>query len=208
MTARPAIKGAAIATLVEDVRGLLEGQPADRERLEAQLGRETLLLLERKVNIASWYPIECYNELTGVLWREQGASRPDYLRQRGERLIARLMEAGLYQQFTFMQRANETRRERVPRADILHSARLIGSVTGAIRNFGRDEFEWDSEHSEHLLHHIHEVRHLSEAMQLVGEGSLTYILHLLKPDAPPVRSRRLAPDHIVYRADYSGVLAD
>jgi len=204
MPAEPAIKGAAIAKLIEDVQEYLARNEADRERLEAGLSRKTLSVLESKVEIGNWYPVDLYDELTELIWQAEGGRRPDYLRQRGENMMKRLMEAGMYQQLDFVKRVEGDMPDRLTREGILRYCRLIGSVTGAIRNFGKDSWEWSPDDPNIMHHHTREAAAVSEAMCLVSEGSETYLVQLIRPGAPPVRSERLAPDHILHRADYSG----
>ena len=67
---------------------------------------------------------------------EEGEGRDDYLRQRGEKMMKRLMEAGLYQQLDFLERIHRGFQEKITRDDIQRTCRLIGSVSGSIRNFG------------------------------------------------------------------------
>jgi hypothetical protein len=206
MAVEPSVKGAAIGRLVEDAKKLMARNEADRERIEAQLRSETLALLEGEVETMRWYPIEQYTEMTELLWREEGDRRIEYLHQRGENLMNRLMEGGLYQQLDYVRSKGPSNRKNVTRENILRACRLIGSVTGAIRNFGRDSFEWDRDYPDRVLHHVWEATHFPEVMRLVGEGCETFLLRFIRPDAPTVNSQRLTPDHIVYTPDYSGVL--
>jgi hypothetical protein len=200
----PSIKGAAIAKLIADVHECLGRDEATRARLEAGLSAETLEMLERKIELGNWYPIAQYDELTELIWRELGDRRPDYLRQRGVDLMVRLMEGGMYQQLEFVKRMEGESSRRASRESILGSCRMIGSVTGAIRNFGQDTWEWSADDPNIMHHHTREASAVSEAMCLVSEGSETYLVQLTRPSAPPVRARRLAPDHILYVADYTG----
>ena len=136
MPAEPSLKGAAIAQLIADVQTCLSRSEADRARLEAKLSPDTVRMLDGKVEIGNWYPVGMYNELTDLIWREEGRGSPDYLRQRGEKMMKRLMEAGLYQQLDFLERIHRGFQEKITRDDIQRTCRLIGSVSGSIRNFG------------------------------------------------------------------------
>ncbi len=205
MPAAPSIKGAAISRLIEDVQECLARNEADRGRLEAGLSPETLTMLESKAEIGAWYPIEQYNELTALIWREEGDQRPDYMRQRGENMMKRLMEAGLYQQLDSMKRIEGEAREGLSHSGILRSCRLVGSVVGTIRNFGDDTWEWSADNPNLMHHHTRDASAVSEAMRLVSEGSETYLVRVARPNAPPVRAQRLAPDHILYVSNYTGV---
>ena len=206
MPAEPSIKGAAIAKLIEDVQLCLSRSEADRIRLEAKLGPETVRVLEGKVEIGSWYPVGMYDELTDLIWQEEGGGSSDYLRQRGEKMMKRLMEAGLYQQLDFLDRIDRGLQEKITRDDVQRTCRLIGSVSGAIRNFGKDSWIWDPDKPGIMVHHLHDALHFSEMLRLVSEGSENFVAQTLCPGAPRVTSERVAADYIVYLSDYSRII--
>ncbi len=204
MSAAPSIKGVLMAKLVDDLLALMERSEADRGRLEAQLSASTLELVDAKVEIGKWYPIEQYTELTEFLWREEGSSRAEYLHQRGENALKRLMEAGLYQQFEYLKREDGAFRTRPSRADLLRSCRLVGSIMGALLNFGEQTWDWDPKDSDIMLHQVRQAADYPEVLRYMQEGVLTYLVRLARPDAPAVTSKRLTPDHLVFAYDYTG----
>jgi hypothetical protein len=206
MPREPSIKGAAIAKLIEDVQACLARGETDRARLEANLAPETVRMLEGKVEIGNWYPVGMYNELTDLIWQEEGGGRSDYLRQRGEKMMKRLMEAGLYQQLDFLDRIDRGLQDKPTPDDIQRTCRLIGSVSGAIRNFGKDSWAWDPDTPGCIVHHLHDALHFSEMLRLVSEGSENFVVQTISPGAPRVTSERVAPDYIVYCSDYRGIL--
>lgn len=206
MPAEPSIKGAAIAKLIADVQACLSRSEDDRSRLEARLSPETVRMLEGKVEIGSWYPVGMYNELTDLIWQEEGGGSFDYLRQRGEKMMKRLMEEGLYQQLDFLDRIERGVQEKITRDDVQRTCRLIGSVSGAIRNFGKDTWAWDPDNPGFMVHHLHDALHFSEMLRLVSEGSENFVVQTLCPGAARVTSERVAPDYIVYLSDYSSIV--
>ena len=206
MPAEPSIKGAAIAKLIEDVQLCLSRSEADRIRLEAKLSPETVRMLQGKVEIGSWYPVGMYDELTDLIWQEEGGGSSDYLRQRGEKMMKRLMEAGLYQQLDFLDRIDRGLQEKITRDDVQRTCRLIGSVSGAIRNFGKDSWVWDPDNPDIMVHHLRDALHFSEMLRLVSEGSENFVAQTLCPGAPRVTSERVAADYIVYLSDYSRIV--
>ena len=201
----PSIKGVLLTKLVDDVRTLLERSQADRERLEARLSAGVLELLEGKVGIGHWYPIEQYTEISELIWKEEGGGRPEYLRQRGEDAMKRLMEAGLYQQIDYLNQEDRGFRALLTRDELLRSCRLVGSITGALINFTRQTWEWDPENPEIMRHSVHEATHYPDVMRHVQEGVETFLVRLARPGAPPVISKRVTPDYIVFHYDYTGV---
>jgi len=199
------IKGVLLTKLVDDVRALLERRQAGRERLEACLSAGSLELLEGKVEIGRWYPIEQYTEISELIWKEEGGGRLEYLRQRGEEAMKRLMEAGLYQQIDYLRQEDRGLRTLLTRKELLRSCRLVGSITGALINFTKQTWEWDPENPEIMRHQICEATHYPEVMRHVQEGVETFLVRLARPGAPPVTSERVRPDHIVFYYDYTGV---
>jgi hypothetical protein len=206
MPAEPSLKGAAIAQLVADVQACLSRSEADRMRLETKLSPDTVGLLEGKVEIGNWYPVHMYNELTDLIWQEEGGGRDNYLRQRGEKMMKRLMEAGLYQQLDFLNRIESGLQEKITLDDIQRTCRLIGSVSGSIRNFGKDTWVWDPDKPGCIIHHLRDALHFSEMLRLVSEGSENFVVQTICGEAPRVTSERVAPDYIVYRSDYRSIL--
>ena len=201
----PSIKGVLLSKLVDDIRALLERSEADRERLGAGLSAESLVLLEGKVEITHWYPIEQYVELTELIWKEQGGNRVEYLQRRGENAMERLMQGGIYQQIDYLNRQDGGLRTLPSRSELLRSCRLVGSIYGALLNFTTQTWDWDPENPDILLHQVHQAAHYPEVLRHVQEGALTCLVRLARPDAPAVVSERVAPDHIVFTYDYTGV---
>jgi hypothetical protein len=204
MGATPSIKGVLLVKLVDDVRALLERRDADRERLEVRLSAGALELLEGKVEIGRWYPIEQYTELTDLIWQEEGNRRVEYLHQRGEQAMKRLLEAGLYQQIEYLNREEGGFRTSPSRNQLLQSCRLVGSVMGALLNFTMQSWDWDPQNPEIMLHQVRQAAHYPEVLRYLQEGTLTFLVRLARPNAPAVTSQRLAPDHIVFAYDYTG----
>jgi hypothetical protein len=120
--------------------------------------------------------------------------------------MKRLMEAGLYQQLDFLDRIDRGLQEKITRDDVQRTCRLIGSVSGAIRNFGKDSWIWDPDNPGFMVHHLHDALHFSEMLRLVSEGSENFVAQTLCPGAPRVTSERVAADYIVYLSDYSRII--
>jgi hypothetical protein len=91
-----AVKGTAIASVVDDVNRLVAEGRITREELEAQLEREDLEILDEKVFPSSWYPLGTYGRLSRVLLHTDGRGSLEYLVERGRRSAERLRQAGLY----------------------------------------------------------------------------------------------------------------
>lgn len=205
MGQRPSIKGVLLSKLVPDVQELLERNEAARERLLAPLSAGSVELLEGKVEIGRWYPIEQYAEITDLIWQEEGDGSPAYLQRRGAEAMQRLMDGGLYQQLRYLGREDGGFRTPVTREQVLRDCRLVGSVTGALINFTEQSWDWDPARPDVLLHEIREATDFPDCMRHIHEGVETLLVRLARPDAPAVTSERPTRDHIVFTYDYTGV---
>src|SRR5687767_8601395 len=98
MATPPSIKGRIFGVAIEDVNKLLaagEISPADLSRW---LRAEDVALLGQTIAAASWYDIQSYARILVLLRDVEGYGSNDYLRERGAKSAARLLEAGLYNQ--------------------------------------------------------------------------------------------------------------
>jgi hypothetical protein len=93
-----AVKGTAVASVVEDVNRLVAEGRISREELEARLDAEDLELLEQKLLPSSWYSLGTQGRLTQILFEVEGKGSLEYLVERGRRAAERLRAAGLYAQ--------------------------------------------------------------------------------------------------------------
>ena len=91
--------------------------------------------------------------------------------------------------------------------DVLRTCRLVGSITGTIRNFGEDSWEWNPERPGQMLHHVRNAAHFPEVLRFVSEGAEGYLVGLHRPNAPAVTSERRTADHLVFVSEYSGLFA-
>jgi hypothetical protein len=71
-------------------------------------------------------------------------------------------------------------------------------------NFAAQTWDWDPGNPNLILHHVREAGDYPEVMRHVQEGVVTFLVRLAHPDAPPVTSERITPDHIVYTYDFTG----
>jgi hypothetical protein len=95
-----AVKGSAIASVVDDVNRLVAEGRIRRAVLELRLEREDLEVLEAKILPSSWYPLATYGRLSELLLEVEGRGSTEYLVERGRRAAERLRAAGLYAQLS------------------------------------------------------------------------------------------------------------
>jgi hypothetical protein len=95
-----AVKGSAIASVVEDVNRLVADGRLRRLELEVRLQAEDIEVLDAKILPSNWYPLATYGRLTEVLLDVEGKGSTEYLVERGRRAAERLKAAGLYAQLS------------------------------------------------------------------------------------------------------------
>lgn len=94
------VKGTAVASVVEDLKRLIEAGRVRRDELEVRLHAEDLELLEQKILPSSWYPLGSQGRLTQILLEVEGRGSIEYLLERGRRAAERMREGGLYAQLS------------------------------------------------------------------------------------------------------------
>ena len=133
----PSIKGSIFAKVVEDLNKLAMRDCTAKVALAERLTCEEVALLESTISPAAWYSIESYTRMTQLLLDFEGAGELDYLVQRGEASADRMIEAGIYDQFAYLNRT-EAGRETDPDARFKafgRDLRLLATLSSSILNF-------------------------------------------------------------------------
>src|SRR5262245_59189123 len=78
---QPSAKGTLVLGVVVAARRLREKGKISPEQLEARLSKAALELIEQKINIAGWYPIQVFTELMDLSWELSGSREPDFMRR-------------------------------------------------------------------------------------------------------------------------------
>ncbi|HBZ71180.1 MAG TPA: hypothetical protein DEP35_16190 [Deltaproteobacteria bacterium] len=103
----PAIKGAVLRGIVEQVIQLRDEGKIDATQLEFRLGREGMACLEGKIQPATWYPIEAYGRMRELLQEVEGRGQDQYTIDAGAASARRLIEGGHYAQLDYLKRWRE-----------------------------------------------------------------------------------------------------
>ena len=99
------IKGSAFIGIVDDLNALLSAGDVTREALEERLEAEDLAYLGEEIAPGFWYPMASYDRMLQLLVELEGGDDPrGYLLGRGERAMKRLMDLGLYSQFSSLEK--------------------------------------------------------------------------------------------------------
>lgn len=201
----PAIKGSIFRGATEDLARLRGEGRISEERLEAQLPPEDLVLLEREINPAGWYPLESYARLLRLLGEIEGAGKDEYFAERGRASARRLMETGLYQQLAFLSRWQQTidwdgKEESSLIASYARNLRLVASLASLIYNVGEWAVAPDPEHPRRLRIEVREASAYSEPMRLAIEGFLNECARVAREDLGRLHvSERPSSDLMLFR---------
>jgi len=150
----PAVKGALLAGIVEQVIRLRNDRKIDPSDLELRLGEEGMACLEEKIQGAAWYPIEIFTRMRELLQEVEGRGQDQYTIDSGAASARRLIEAGLYQQLDYLKRWQE----HVPTGDraadqekqaalLRRQMTMVGTIYSSMLNFGTPKLEVDPEFS-------------------------------------------------------------
>lgn len=171
------VKGSILAGAVDDVVRLRDEGRVTPELLELRLEPRDIELLATKLNPAEWYPMASYGRLLALLGEAEGGSRDAYFRERGRANARRLMDAGLYQQLSFIERWTESLpKGRAEGADLvwgfLKNLRLVVTLAKSIYSVGAWNAEPDPESERRVVIDVREAADYSEPMRLAAEGFL------------------------------------
>lgn len=125
------IKGSLMLGAVVSVKRLRARGRVTPEALEARLSAEALALVDQKIDISRWYPIQPFCDLIDLDWEISGAREPAYLENQGAAAADRLFDSGIYQQLDFAQRSGKVE----SREKLVRQSRLITTITGTLYDF-------------------------------------------------------------------------
>jgi len=125
------VKGVLLLGAAVAARRLRDGGRISPEALEARLEQGALELLDKKIEIASWYPVAHFCDLVELNWDVAGKRDPQFLVREGAESANRLFEGGRYQQLDFAERSKNVE----SRDQLVRQARLIMTLTSTFYNF-------------------------------------------------------------------------
>ena len=139
MGAIPSVKGSVFASVVEDVRKLIERGGITRDEAARRLTADDLRLLHAEIYVSHWYDIRSYARLSELLRDTEGEGSNEFLRQKGRETARRLLGAGLYAQLEYLQRAGVAKaKDPAARFEAFgRDLRLLTTLSGSILNFSR-----------------------------------------------------------------------
>jgi hypothetical protein len=172
MGAIPSIKGSVFASVVEDVRKLIARGDVSRAEAERLLRAEDLALLDGEIFVSHWYDIRTYARLSELLRDVVGRGDNEFLREKGRETARRLLEAGLYAQLEYLQRAGVSKvigsRERYEAFG--RDLRLLTTLSGSILNFSRWLPKPDPDRADRYVIEVSDAKEMPEALCWRSDG--------------------------------------
>jgi hypothetical protein len=168
----PSIKGGVFRLAVEDLSKLVSDDKISREELERRLQAEDLGYLDQEISATKWYPIYSYARLLALLRDVEGGGSNEYLRKRGGRSAETLLQAGLYQQLSYLKRT-QLEQENDPRARYLafgRDLRLLTTLSSAILNFARWVSKPDPDHDDRYVIEVSEASDYPDVLCWTTDG--------------------------------------
>jgi hypothetical protein len=200
MSRFPSIKGSVFAGVVEAVRKLVEQGELTREQAARWLQPADLALLDGQISIAGWYDVRIFDRMSELLRDVAGGGSNDYLRELGRASARRLLAAGLYSQFEYLQRMTTTSlSERRERYEVFgRDLRRLTTMSGSIYNFGVWTIEPDAEHALRHVIAVSDAAAFSDVICWRAEGFINE-MGRVRQSADLWSWRRVRPDLVQFR---------
>ena len=189
----PSAKGSLVLGAAVAARRHREKGRISEQQLEVRLSAPALALIDQKILIAAWYPIDAFCELMDLNWELGGRRAPEFMRREGERSADRLFDTGIYPQLRFAEEAAKVE----SRDQLLRQSRLISSITASLYNFLQIEVRVGEGPEGHLQIVYENAAPFSEALRYSTEGFMNQINKRQK-SAQRWTSERQRPDRIVF----------
>jgi uncharacterized protein Smg (DUF494 family) len=186
VTKASSVKGSLFFIAQADLLGLIERGAILREALEVRLTREQLELVDAKVQVALWYPIDAFNAFLRITSEVSGRSSPEALAATGRLSAEHLAQSGLYPQLTSARGG---------------SARGVGrrlvTLASAFYNFMHWEYI-EGEDPHHFTVDVTDAADWCEELRHITEGFIEVASSGATGRSVRVTSERPTPGHVIF----------
>lgn len=190
----PSVKGSLVIGMVVTVRRHRDAGRITAEQLEARLSGPALELLDEKIHIGRWYPMQHFCELLDVEW-ELGVRRdPQAMRKQGAAAADHLFDSGIYQQLQYAERQGKAK----SREDVFRQSKLITTITGTLYNFLQFEVRPAPDRPDQLEIIYANASLFPEPLRYTTEGFMNQI-NVRQGSPRRWTSERLTADRIAFR---------
>jgi hypothetical protein len=196
----PSVKGSVFVTTIEDVGKLISSGELSRAEAERWLAPEDLRLLDEQIFLSHWYDVRSYVRLNELLRDVIGNGSNEFLRERGRETARRLLEAGLYAQLQYLNRAGVAQQtDAVARFEAFgRDLRLLSTLSGSIFNFTRWTPGPDPEHAGRYRIEVSEARDFPDVICWRTDGFVNEMASR-HGEADLWTWDRPTPDRVVFR---------
>jgi hypothetical protein len=181
------VKGSLFFIAQADLLGLIEKGEISREELEVRLNPEQLELVDAKVQVALWYPVDAFNAFIRITAEIGGRASPEALEATGRVSAEQLAKSGLYPQLT--EGAGGSAKG---------AGRRLVTLGSAFYNFMRWEYI-EGEALGHFTVDVTEAADWSEELRHITAGFIEAATAGAMNRSVRVTSERPTPDHVIFR---------
>jgi hypothetical protein len=201
MASDPSIKGSVVATVVEDIRKLLESGKLSTEDVRKHLEPQDMALLDQDIMASGWYDIRSFTRMSELLLEVTGGGNAQYLRELGRQSARRLLEAGLYSQLEYLRRSEVVgkRGQRDRFETFAKELRLLTTMARSIYNFSTWVVKIDPDHEHQYMLEVTDASAFSDVLCWRIDG---FINEMAKESGQSKSDlwawKRVSPDHVSF----------
>jgi hypothetical protein len=190
----PSAKGSIVIGAVISLRSLRSSGRIGDAQLTARLSSAALELLEQKIEIGRWYPMDAFAELVAFEWDVVAQRDPEYARRSGALGAQRLFRNGRYQQLDFARRAGRAD----SREALVRQTKLVTTITSMLYNYLEVSVGIDPALPNELQIVYANAAAFNEPLRYTTEGFMNGI-NEMQGSTRRWTSARTARDRIVFR---------
>jgi len=196
----PSIKGSIFGRSVEDLLKLVANEEISHAELERSLEPGDAVYLRKPIAPTGWYDVKAYGRILCVLREVAGNGSNQYLRARGTASAEALLDAGLYQQMSYL---NRTKLAAARGAEERYRAfgkdlALLSSMHRVLLNFATQTAKPCPDHADRYILEITDAADYPEPLCWTTDGFINRMA--LVHESPDLWTwDRPRHDRVVYR---------
>ena len=197
----PSMKGSLISELSADVRKLIAGGKVPKAEVERRLTPEDLAILNSEIVVSRWYDVQFYARCSRLVRDILGRGSNEYLSKRGADRGKALIDAGLYQQLDYANRA-KVQQGMTPEERFKNFGRdlkLLVTLSRSLLNFTQWSTIVDPAHSDRYLIVVDDAGAYPDELAWATEGLIDSISAIHGMGNRMWRHHRIGKDRIEFQ---------
>jgi len=182
----PSVKGSLFSLTQANLLTLIEKGKITREEIEVRLTPEQIALLDAKVQVALWYPIDAFNAFLELTTQTAGGVSREALAATGRLAAQQLAESGIYAQL-----------DEGTAASGESAGRRLVTLASAFYNFMHWKY-LPGDDPTHFTIDVTDAAAWCEELRYISEGFIEVVTTRSTGRPVSVISERVAPDHVVF----------